>query len=101
MFNTSPAIDLRQRRVRRYFAALASGAALQLHLAGGGPAWTHYDLPRMTHQIGVGELRPCPLLTIIVQRGRSQLRVQRLAHRIARRIAATQIEDARAERRDA
>ena len=55
----------------------------------------------MPHEVGVGEFRPCPLLAIVVQRGSAKLRVQRLAHRVARGIAAPQVEDRCLEWRDA
>ena len=62
---------------------LAGRAALQLHLAGGRAARTDDDLPGMAHQVGIGELRPCPLVAVVVQRRRR--RASRTAPRTSHR----------------
>ena len=54
----------------------------------------------MTHQVGVGEFYARALFPIVVQRSRAEFRVQLLAHGIACRVAALQIQDGGAEWRD-
>ena len=69
--------------------ALAGRAALQFDLAGGGAARADDDLPRMPHQIGVGEFRPGAFVAVVVQRRRRQASrtAPRTAHRTPRRRA--------------
>ena len=55
----------------------------------------------MAHQVGVGELRPRPLVAVVVQRVAAQRRVGALADRVARRVAHAQVQDRGAERRHA
>ena len=76
-----------QRVLQRHLLALAVRAALQLHAPCGRPARPHHELPGMPHQIGIGELHPGPLLTIIVQRVPPEPLIRLVADRIRRRIA--------------
>ena len=93
-------VDPRQRFIRWQFGSLSGRAPLQFDLAGRSAARTDDDLPGMTHQVGVGEFRARPFVAIVVQGGCAKLLVQRLAQRIACRIATPQVQDRGLERRN-
>ena len=92
----------RHRRLRRQLLALAGAPRGQLDLAGGEPARADGDPPGQADQVHRRELRPGPLVAVVVERvepGRRQPGIERLAGGVRRGVALLEVDDADAERR--
>src|SRR5579875_2645895 len=90
--------EARERALHRHFLPLPARAALQLHRAIRRPARTDHDLPGMTHQVGVGELHPGPLLAVVIERLAAERAVELFRDAVARGVAALEVEDRGPER---
>ena len=82
-----------QGRLLRNFLAFPGYPPLQLNLAGGSAAWTNDDLPGMAHQVGVGEFRPGPINTVVIQRLAVEPGIKPFAQPITGGITDFQVQD--------